>query len=497
MPTAPRDIDIPRPLDAADIHRPRYHFLPAANWMNDPNGVIYWQGRYHLFFQYNPAGAWHGNIHWGHAISADLVRWQELPVAIAPSPNSPDEGGIFSGCMVDDAGRPTAFYTGVNDDYSLQVQCLARGSEDLRQWQKHAGNPVVSVAPPALGQSRDFRDPFVWRGESCWYMALASHIVGVGGAVLLYRSQNLTDWQYAHPLYVGEKARNGRNFECPNFVRLGDKWLLIVSAQLDHAPAQTLYFVGRLENERFFPEHEAVYDAGCSYASLCGPDADGGVLIYSWLREGRGRAAQREAGWTGVQAIPRTLSLDAQNRLVSQPVAALQTLRGAHFHYSAEEAAGGGLSARGLSLDIEAEFDTAEASCCGLEVAVSPDGCEKAVILYDSETQTLQVKRQYREERDELESETQGIPHRLDADETLQLRVLLDGSVIEVIANGRARITSRYYVRDAANDGLRVLAPEALRGLDIWEMSSIWHPPSVPVDTGEAKPRAETVGATL
>ncbi|MXV93597.1 MAG: glycoside hydrolase family 32 protein [Chloroflexi bacterium] len=465
---------IPRPLDAADFHRPRYHFLPAANWMNDPNGVIYWQGAYHLFFQYNPAGAWHGNIHWGHAISADLARWRELPTAIAPSPNSPDQGGIFSGCMVDDAGTPTAFYTGVNDDYTVQTQCLARGSEDLRNWRKYPGNPVISEVPPALGQTRDFRDTFVWRGESCWYMALASHIVGVGGAVLLYRSQNLIDWHYAHPLYVGEKARNGRNFECPNFFPLGDKWVLILSAQLDHSPAQTLYFVGRLEDERFFPEREAVYDAGCSYASLCGTDAQGRALLYSWLREERSQAAQREVGWTGVQAVPRLLSLDGQNRLVSQPVAALKSLRGAHSHYSAEDVADGNVSARGLWLDIEASFDTQAAASCGLAVAVSPDGCEKASIIYDSSTQTLQVHRQYREGRDELDSAPQGIPHRLDAGEALQLRILLDGSVIEVIANGRARISSRYYMDDAANDGLRVLATEALLGLDIWEMSSIW-----------------------
>ncbi|MCY4247465.1 MAG: glycoside hydrolase family 32 protein, partial [Chloroflexi bacterium] len=404
----------------------------------------------------------------------DLVRWQELPIAIAPTPNSPDQGGIFSGCMVDDAGAPTAMYTGVNDDYSVQVQCMARGSDDLSEWRKHPANPVIGDVPLALGQRRDFRDPFVWRGESCWYMALASHIVGVGGAVLLYRSQTLSDWQYAHPLYVGEKARSGRNFECPNFFPLGDKWVLIVSAQPCRLPAQTLYFVGRLENERFFPEREAVYDAGCSYASLCGRDAAGEMVIYSWLREERSRAAQRESGWSGVQAVPRTLGMDAQNRLVSQPVAALKTLRGAHSHYGAGEVGAGSLSARGLSLDIEAVYDTEAAASCGLEVAASPDGCEKASIIYDSGSQTLQVKRQYRGEREELAHETQGIPHRLDAGESLRLRVLLDGSVIEVLANSRARISSRFYVSDAANDGLRVLAPQALRSLDIWEMSSIW-----------------------
>ena len=474
---------IPRPLDAADIQRPRYHFLPAANWMNDPNGVICWRGTYHLFFQYNPDGAWHANMHWGHAISDDLVRWTELPVAIAPTPGSHDEGGIFSGCMVDDGGIPSAFYTGVSDDYSVQVQCLARGNADLTQWTKHAGNPVIQQVPPAMGQTRDFRDPYVWRGDDGWYMTLASHIVGVGGAVLLYRSQNLTDWQYAHPLYVGELCRSGRNFECPNFFPLGDKWVLILSVQLAHAPSQTLYFVGRFENERFIPEREAVYDAGCSYASLVGVDAAGRALVYSWLREGRDRDAQRESGWTGVQAIPRLLSLDSKDRLVSQPVAALDSLRGEHHHFDSADAGDEALPVRGLSLDIEARFRP-EADC-GLDVALSADGAEKVSILYDSGTQTLQVKRRYRDQSSNpppdstrgprgVESQTQGLPHALDAGEALELRVLLDGSVIEVIANGRARVTSRFYVSDESSNGLRVVNAAALLRLDVWEMSSIW-----------------------
>ena len=110
-----------------DSHRPRYHYLPASNWMNDPNGVIHWQGRYHLFYQYNPYGANHANMHWGHAVSDDMVHWEELPIAITPTPDSCDRGGIFSGCIVDNDGIPTAFYTGVNDDHSRQVQCMAIG----------------------------------------------------------------------------------------------------------------------------------------------------------------------------------------------------------------------------------------------------------------------------------------------------------------------------------------------------------------------------------
>src|SRR2546423_13522026 len=96
-----------------DPHRPHYHFLPPSNWMNDPNGLIHWKGQYHLFYQYNPNGALHGTIHWGHAVSPDLVHWEHLPIALAPTPGGPDKDGIWSGCAVDNDGIPTIFYTGV------------------------------------------------------------------------------------------------------------------------------------------------------------------------------------------------------------------------------------------------------------------------------------------------------------------------------------------------------------------------------------------------
>ncbi|MDE2821461.1 MAG: glycoside hydrolase family 32 protein [Chloroflexota bacterium] len=457
-----------------DHHRPSYHFLPAANWMNDPNGVIQWKGRYHLFYQYNPDGAYHANMHWGHAVSDDLAHWRELPIAIAPSPDSPDQGGIFSGCVVDKDGRPVAVYTGVNDDYSVQTQCLALGNDDLTEWQKHPRNPVVGDVPTHLGQSHDFRDPFVWREGDQWYMTLSAHIVGVGGAVLLYRSADLVEWEYLGPLYVGERARSGRNFECANFFRLGDKWLLIISVQWDHAPTNTIYLVGRLEEGRFIPEFEGVYDAGYSYASLMHVDESGRPLIYSWIREGRGVHQQRAAGWSGVQAIPRVLSLDSQNRLVSRPVPEIEELRGRRHRFGPSDIAAGDLPVRGLALDIEAQFDVSAAGTCGIELAVAPDGEEKAAIVYERDTGTLRIQRHYREDAPEVDSAPQGLPHRPDAGDMLQLRILLDGSVLEVIADGRSRVTSRIYPSSAENRGLRILAPTALRGLDIWEMASIW-----------------------
>ena len=260
--------------------------------------------------------------------------------------------------MVDDGGRPTAIYTGVNDDYSRQVQCLAFGNEDLTSWTKHSDNPVLSDIPAHCFQARDFRDPYVWRADDGWYMTVSGHINGIGGVALLYRSVDLRDWQYLHPLFVGDSARHGYNFECVNFFPLGDKWVMLISSMYAGGGATVLALVGRYENHRFFPESETVYDAGYGYAPLTHVDDHGRQLIWAWLREGRSREAQRSAGWSGVQAIPRVLSLDGKRRLVSHPVPEIKALRRDGFHAGAgdltrdEE-----LPIRGLALDIEAEYD--------------------------------------------------------------------------------------------------------------------------------------------
>jgi beta-fructofuranosidase len=456
-----------------DLHRPQYHYLPASNWMNDPNGVIQWEGRYHLFYQYNPYGANHANMHWGHAVSDDMVHWEELPVAIAPTPDSYDRGGIFSGCMVDNDGTPTVFYTGVNDDYSVQVQCIATGSSDLLTWEKHDQNPVIEHVPPELQQTRDTRDPFVWQEEDGWYMVVGSRIEGIGGAILLYRSDNLTDWEYLHPLLVGESARNGIMFECPNFFKMGDKWVLIISSHLGHTTGTVLYFVGRYENHKFIPETEGVLDSGYYYAPLSHLDDQGRRILWSWIREGRTQEQYVNAGWSGVQAVPRILSLDEDNRLLMSPVPECEHLRGTHHQFTADTLDENVLPISSLNLDIHVSFKKTTELQYGIEVARSDDGQEKVTIFYDTSTQTLRIQRHYAHPNPDCDSTLQGLPHYLSEGETLDLRILLDGSVIEVIANQRTSITSRFYPTQAESQHVRVINPETVNELDIWEMSAI------------------------
>ena len=210
---------------------PEYHFFPPKGWMNDPNGLIQFNGVHHLFYQYNPEnpfGPMLNRMRWGHAKSVDLVNWEHLPAALEPD-QPYDRGGVWSGCAVEDGGEVVVFYTGVSGGgLRRQSQCVAvsRGGA-LTDWKKYEGNPVIP-RPPEGVSPWCFRDPYVWRHGDCWLMAIGAGLRG-RGAVLLYRSADLFKWEYAGPLAAGSSRRHGRVWECPNFFYIGGRWVLIVS----------------------------------------------------------------------------------------------------------------------------------------------------------------------------------------------------------------------------------------------------------------------------
>lgn len=445
--------------------------------MNDPNGVIQWNGTYHLFYQHNPNGPLWGDMHWGHATSPDLIHWTDVPIAIAPTPGTYDEAGIYSGCMVNNNGQPVIFYTSTRGERnSIQTQSIAFGSPDLLTWTKHPGNPVIREVPNESGQTRDFRDPFVWKESDAWYMVLGSRIQDVGGATFLYRSENLLDWEYLNPLLIGDIKTNGVVWECPNFFKIGDKWVLIISSHLGNATGAVLYFVGTYENYRFTPEYEAVLDYDTMYAPLSFVDDQQRRVLFGWLRESRSNPEMQRAGWSGVQSIPRVLSLDAQGRLNMQPVPELEAIRGQHHHFGPQAIEGDTtLDLASLNLDIVAEFEPQSDGRCGLAVACSADVSTRLDIIYDAAAQRLSVSKVSSDVGDMHLVNTRDMPHPLAAGETLKLRILVDGSVVEIIANDRTSLTSRVYPTSAADNHLRLLGTKSqLHSLDVWEMPSIW-----------------------
>ena len=460
-----------------DIHRPQYHFLPPANWMNDPNGFIHWQGQYHLFYQYNPDGAYHANMHWGHASSPDLIHWHDLPVALTPTPDGPDEFGCWSGCAVDHDGVPTIFYTSTTGDRaSIQTQSMATSDDTLITWTKHPANPILSEVPAESGQTRDFRDPFVWREKDAWYMVVGSQVKDVGGVIFLYRSDDLINWKYLNPLYSSDNRQYGLIWECPNFFKLGDQWVLIISAHTGITVDTVYYFVGDFKNQRFTPHHVAVLDYGVLYAPLTTLDNQGRRVMMGWLRESRSVDEQRRSGWSGVQSIPRVLTLDDQHRLIMRPAPELEHARGQHHSFERMPVTQPQLlDVTGRALDIAVHFTVEPGGHCGFSLACSPDATERVDVIYHAQGGYLSVDTVHHEINGAQITHRRQVQHKIEAVEDLQIRILLDGSLIEIISNDRTSLATRVYPKRADADQVRILgAGASVSQLDIWEMSSIW-----------------------
>lgn len=331
---------------AADPLRPQFHLLPLKNWMNDPNGPIYWKGQYHMFFQYNPNAAVWGDMHWAHAVSEDMIHWRHLPVALAPTPGWDDADGCFTGSAVDDHGTATIFYTGVKSSPKEQatlrdgthnfreVQCLATSSDpQLLTWNKWK-QPVIQ--PPNDPRLTGFRDPFLWRDGETWFLGVASGLFKQGGRVLLYRSKDLRQWEYLHPLATGQwsgkesvnPVDSGEMWECPDFFPLGRKHVLLYSTA-----GQVIWESGEFDRKElvFHSERRGLLDQGAYYAQKTQLDAKGNRILWGWIPETRPEAEFSAAGWAGCMAMPRVLSLDSRGILEMSIAPEAQTLRAKSF----------------------------------------------------------------------------------------------------------------------------------------------------------------------
>ncbi|WP_245846689.1 glycoside hydrolase family 32 protein [Vreelandella alkaliphila] len=312
--------------------RPKLHFTPPTGWMNDPNGLVYFDGEYHLFYQYHPHDTVWGPMHWGHAVSTDLCRWEHLPIALAPDA----QGACFSGSAIVDEHDVTGLFDGQRgllafytchrvfsddpEDYE-QSQCLAYSRDKGRTWHQYANNPVL----PAPG-FKDFRDPKVlWHAATQrWVMALAC-----GQEIHFYTSENLLDWQFASAFGEGHGVHTQHPWECPDLFelpvegasngQLSSRWVLIVGigATPDNAFGSfTQYFVGEFDGQRFTNDHSPddvmMMDEGRDfYAVQSWSNTSGRRLAVAWLNNWQYANHAPEAGWRGMMSLPRELTLRA------------------------------------------------------------------------------------------------------------------------------------------------------------------------------------------
>lgn len=472
--------DASTPPLTGDPYRPRYHFTPPKNWMNDPNGLIQWRETYHLFYQHNPFGALWGNMHWGHAVSRDLVHWEHLPIALAPSPDGPDADGCFSGCAFDHNGQATILYTGVRGDD--QRPCLATSDDDLlRTWTRFAGNPVIPEPPSDL-DIVFFRDHTVWQEDGAWYQGIGSGIEGEGGAVLLYRSTDLQSWEYLHPLVVGDARQTepfptGTGWECPDFFAVDGSHGLIVASH-DNGGLNVAWMTGDYLDHRFSPTRQGLVDAGPSfYAPQSFTDDVGQRVMIGWLRERRDDEEQVEAGWSGAMTLPRILTIAGDGALHSAPAPEIANLRGKHTQIPPDSLAGSGAldAIRGDAVEILATFE-APAEEVGLAVRRTDDGSEETRIVFDPATRTLTLDTSRASTNPHARGAVSRTPVEPSAGEDVTLRVFVDRSVIEVFLNERIAISDRVYPTNPASDGIAVIGAPHIRSLDVWEMRALAEP---------------------
>ena len=421
---------------ASDPLRPQFHLMPARNWMNDPNGPIFWRGLYHMFFQYNPNAAVWGDMHWNHAVSEDMIHWRHLPIALAPTPGWADADGCFTGSAIDDQGTATIIYTGVQETSAdratsrdinhkfRETQCLATSTDpNLLSWTK-AKDPILQ--PPDDARLTGFRDPFLWRDDRAgvWYLGIGSGLSRVGGRVLLYRSKDLRGWEYLHPLASGpwreiehvDPVAAGEMWECPDFFALGDKHVLLYSTA-----GQVMWEVGELDPKElvFHAQKRGVLDHGAYYAQKTQLDAKGNRILWGWIPERRPGSELIAAGWAGCMALPRTLSIGEDGALATSFSPQVDLLR--------EQRRVGAAPVTAIE-DVRGEFSWT----CGQGPAnfvIEDDTGPWLTIAVAAATVTVNGQKM----------EISG------AGRSIGFRLILDASVAELLCDGRHSITTRIY----------------------------------------------------
>ncbi|MEO0473769.1 MAG: glycoside hydrolase family 32 protein, partial [Bacteroidota bacterium] len=345
-----------KPAFALEKHRPQFHFSPQEKWMNDPNGMVFYDGEYHLFYQYYPKNTVWGPMHWGHTVSTDLVHWEHLPIALAPD----ELGYIFSGSAVIDWNNTTGFQTGEHppmiaifthhlaegekagrDDY--QVQSIAYSLDKGRSWTKYEGNPVIPN--PGL---KDFRDPKVfWHDASnAWVMIFAA-----GNRVRLYRSADLKSWELASEFGADQGSHAGV-WECPDLFPLQDEdgkthWVMIVSlgSGAPNGGSGTMYFIGDFDGHQFtnanpadkvmWIDYGADNYAGVSWADI--PAEDGRRIFLGWMSNWAYALLVPTENWRSAMTVARSLHLEKVDEdliVVSRPVKEMQKIYGPETSFS-------------------------------------------------------------------------------------------------------------------------------------------------------------------
>ncbi|MBF9251952.1 glycoside hydrolase family 32 protein [Pontibacter sp. 172403-2] len=483
-------------------HRPQFHFTPPSGWMNDPNGMVYYKGEYHLFYQHNPDSTVWGPMHWGHAVSNDMVHWKHLPIALYPD----SLGMIFSGSAVVDISNTSGLGTKVNPAMvaiftyhnaeqervgknDFQTQGIAFSLDNGRSWTKYKNNPVLKN--PGI---RDFRDPKVswYEAGQKWIMTLA-----VKDHISFYSSKNLLDWKLESD-FGADVGAHGGVWECPDLFKLKvngtneEKWVLLVNINpgAPNGGSGTQYFIGSFDGNRFVmdPRFEAGLNAkpaiatavngqegiwldygrdeyaGVTWANV--PDSDGRRLFMGWMSNWNYANVVPTEKWRSAMTVARTLELEntpAGLRVVSQPVQELQNIYGDSYTFK-EQAVSDTLTLSGnvpfTSSTFDLQLDLERLSPDGqFAVELSNNQNQKVLIGYDAARGQYYIDRR-KASSNSFSDNFAGIHYapRLATDDSFPVRLLVDVASVEFFADGGKTVMTDIFFPDEVFTKIRLIA---------------------------------------
>lgn len=500
-------------LPYSEIHRPQYHFSPPSMWMNDPNGMVYFDGEYHLFYQYYPSDTVWGPMHWGHAVSADLVHWINLPIALYPD----QLGYIFSGSAVVDRentsgfgqnGKPplVAIFTYHNPELAKlggknhEYQGIAYSNDRGRSWTKYSGNPVL----PNTQGLQDFRDPKVfWHEESNqWVMALSAT-----DHVQFWRSSDLKKWEKLSE-FGREWGAHGGVWECPDLVEVPiagtseKRWVLLLNLNPGgpQGGSGTQYFVGDFDGANFtlddgfiqlLEDKEAVWldsgkdnYAGVTWANV--PEQTGRVLFLGWMSNWEYAQQVPTDPWRSAMTVPRQLTLakfGESYRVVANPVSELKQLRERSWHLGTRELPDS------QSVPLPAPFPVSRSEVIldfrlprtanqGVSIELSNGAGEKYRLGFDGSTDEFFSDRTASGDFS-FSGKFAGVhrSRRLASSENLRLQLFFDVASVEMFADGGANVMTEVFFPSLEFDSMTVRASGkgvVLVNATVFQLDGIW-----------------------
>ena len=462
---------------STDSNRPMYHAVPESGWANEAYGLIGLDGMYHMFYQKNEVFLGISQQNWGHFTSSDLVNWQEQNAVLWPSEGW-DQVGIWSGCTIIADGVPTAIYTGV--DGARAGMGIATSSDNFMTLDKHPQNPVIPQAPNDV--NLDFRDPFVWEENGMYHMVIGSGISGIGGNVVYYSSPNMTDWTYGGIAFQGQIGEGeGQFWEMPVVYSFDNgKEMLLIQKTPDATPARSVYWIGQFENGVFTPEFSEAKPLEIVNGFLSPTvhqDLNGNITAIGIIPDEVAAEFQQQQGWANLFSVPQVWSLNSNNEIEISAHPNLLNLRGNFIEFNNVNITSGESNFlnnyQGKQFELQATINTGTAQQVGFVFGKSATSGEEYKIYYDLNTQEWVVDASNSSTSNLVRRDIRTGEYAIEQGDSFDVRIFVDGSVVEVFVDGKAHFTGRYFpvAEDAVGVDLMANGGSATADITIFEIN--------------------------